>query len=91
MKKTMTLTIETRRVFVIPSQAASRRAVCEACGEAVCLVTPDEAARLARVSPRAIYRCVEGGSLHFTEAADGTLLICLNSLLNSKLSLSAFL
>ncbi|HEX5736004.1 MAG TPA: hypothetical protein VF131_24465 [Blastocatellia bacterium] len=81
MKRTRSLTIETRQVTVIRRPGPSRRARCETCGEVVILVTADEAAHLARVSSRAIYRCVETGSLHFTEMADGTLLICLNSLL----------
>ena len=81
MKRTRSLTIETRQVFVIRRPAPSRRARCETCGEVVIFITADEAARLARVSSRAIYRSVETGSLHFTEATDGALLICLNSLL----------
>lgn len=81
MKKTTRLTIETRQVFVIRRPAASRRAACEACGEVVNLVTAEEAARLARVSVRAIYRWVEGGHVHFIETADEALLICVNSLL----------
>ena len=81
MKKTTRLTIETRQIFVIRRPATSRRAECETCGEVVDLVTADEAARLAQVSVRAIYRWVEGGYLHFIEAADGALFICVNSLL----------
>ena len=81
MKRTTTLTIETRQVLVIRRPIAPRQALCETCGDVVMLVTADEAARLARLSPRAIYRCVEGGSLHVLEADGGALLICLNSLL----------
>jgi hypothetical protein len=44
------------------------------------MVTADEAARLTRVTPRAIYRQVEAGRLHFIEAQDGLLLVCKNSL-----------
>lgn len=80
MKKKTKLTIETERVLVIRRGSVGRRAACGACGEVVGLLTADEAAALLRVSPRAIYRQVEGGRVHFTETADGALLICLNSL-----------
>lgn len=80
MKKKTKLTIETERVLVIRRGSVGRRAACGACGEVVGLLTADEAAALLRVSPRAIYRQVEGGRVHFTETPDGALLICLNSL-----------
>ena len=44
------------------------------------MVTPEEAALLAGLAARAIYRRVEGGSVHFTESADGSLLICADSI-----------
>jgi len=44
------------------------------------MVTVDEAAQLACVSVRTLYRWVENEKLHFTEIADGELLICLNSI-----------
>lgn len=43
------------------------------------MVTPEEAAVLACVSPRTIYRGVEAGRIHFMETPEGLLLICLNS------------
>jgi predicted site-specific integrase-resolvase len=46
-------------------------------------VTPEEAAALAAVSTRIIYRWVEAGQLHFNETAEQSPLICLNSLLRS--------
>ena len=44
------------------------------------MITPDEAAKLAGMSSRSLYRLVEAESIHFTETHDGSLLICLNSL-----------
>jgi hypothetical protein len=79
MKKTTRLTIETERVLVIRRSKAARRARCAACGEVVNFVTADEAAALMGISARALYRRVEAGGVHFTEAADGALLVCLNS------------
>jgi hypothetical protein len=86
MKRTTTLTIETERVMVIRRRAAGRRARCATCGEAVTLVTAEEAAALTRVSTRAIYRMVEAEKLHFTETAEDLLLICFNSLCRSLLT-----
>jgi len=44
------------------------------------MVTPEHAARLLGTAPRAIYRLVESGGLHFTEVDSGGLLVCVNSL-----------
>lgn len=65
MKKTAKLTIETQRVIVIRRLTESRRVMCEACDEVVSFVTADEAAALARLSARAIYRLIEARKLHF--------------------------
>lgn len=89
MKKKTKLTIETKRVFVIRRGEAERRAVCEVCEEAVRLLTAHEAARLALLSARAIYRMVEGGKIHFTETGEGVLLVCFNSLRRSLLETDA--
>lgn len=73
--------IETHEVWVIrrPGQAAAS-AWCGGCAAHVLMLPPEVAARLLDVTPRAIYRSVEAGRIHFKEAADGTLLICLASL-----------
>lgn len=44
------------------------------------MLTPEEAAQLAEITTRTIYRRAEAGRVHFTETADGALLICCNSL-----------
>jgi excisionase family DNA binding protein len=44
------------------------------------MIAPDEAATLAGISSRTVYRWVETQSIHFTETHDGLLLICLDSL-----------
>jgi hypothetical protein len=43
------------------------------------MLTPEAAAAFTGVSPRAIYRCVENGELHFIDTSDGALLICSGS------------
>jgi len=44
------------------------------------MVSADEAAVIARVSPRTIYRWIEAGEIHFEESSEGLMLICPNSL-----------
>jgi excisionase family DNA binding protein len=56
------------------------RAWCASCQRDVEMITPDEAAAVAGVTARTIYRWVETGKLHFSEAGDASLLICQGSL-----------
>jgi excisionase family DNA binding protein len=44
------------------------------------MITVEEAASLAHVSSRTIYRWIEGGELHFIETPAGRVLICFDSL-----------
>ncbi len=81
-KRRIVITTETQRIFVIRRISRSALAWCPGCAKPVKMVSPDEAAALLRVSSRAIYRCVEAEKLHFTETAEGLLVICLNSLRN---------
>jgi hypothetical protein len=48
------------------------------------MITPVDAAVLARVSTRTIYRWIEAEKLHFTETPDGLLHVCLNAFLQLK-------
>ena len=73
------IAVETARVLVIraPGRAFTR---CDECGGEVQWVTLDEAARLAGVGSRKIFRLSEGEVLHSAETEDGILLVCPNSL-----------
>jgi len=44
------------------------------------LISPHEAARLANVSSRTIYRWIEEAKLHFSEEPGMALLVCADSL-----------
>jgi hypothetical protein len=79
-KRRTEITIETHRVIAIHGRRGAALAWCEACRASVQMVTPEAAAVLARVSPRAVYRWVEAEEVHFVETADGWLLVCLNSI-----------
>jgi len=80
----MRITIQTERLLVM-SHSRGLYSLCAACGDEVRMVTIDQAAILARVSSREIYREVEAGMLHFMETTDGSLLICCIFLNNSNL------
>jgi hypothetical protein len=78
-RKRTVITIEMMRVLEI-STAQRVVAHCAECAARVEWVTVDEAALLAGVSSRMIFRRVEAEQLHFTEISSGLLFICLNSL-----------
>jgi hypothetical protein len=44
------------------------------------LVSPDLAAAMTGTSVRAVFRCLEGDLIHYREAEDGRVLVCLGSL-----------
>ena len=68
------------RITIIERPFISPQMSCDRCIQPSGMITPDEAAALCQVSTRIIYRWLEGGAIHFTEEANGALLICLSSL-----------
>ena len=84
-KKTITITRETREVFVIRRRSGqSARNLCTECGRDVEMLTVEEAAALTGLSARTIYRQVELGLVHYAETASGLLLVCVNSLFRQR-------
>jgi hypothetical protein len=84
MKRKIQLTVETHQLLVISRTKGSSQGWCGECAEEVPLIKPEEAAVLAGVSPRTIYRRVEAGLVHFAESPEGSLLICVSSLLDES-------
>ncbi len=78
-KRKTVVSIETRQLTVIRARRPVVLAWCERCSAQVRMVTPEQAAAFAGTRPRAIYRRVESGGLHFIETGEG-LLICAGSL-----------
>ena len=75
------ITVETRKLTIIRQRSnCAARAWCDACAAEVELLAPEQAAALAGLATRALYRQIEAGCLHFQELADGRLFICLTSL-----------
>ncbi|HEY0006107.1 MAG TPA: hypothetical protein VGB17_15110 [Pyrinomonadaceae bacterium] len=83
MKKTRRtkITVETERLLVVSRGRGQVDGWCEICRAEVRLVGVEEAALVAGLGQRAIFRRIESGRLHFTETSRGALLICLESLL----------
>jgi hypothetical protein len=79
-RKTETATI-THEFLRIRRPQIAASAWCNECGAETKLVPPDDAAMVAGVNAREIYRRVEIGHIHFAEFSDGSLLVCLNSIL----------
>ena len=75
------ITAETERVVIIRRRGIETQVWCEGCREQVKLVTPETAATVTGLSVRAICRIVETEKVHFMEISNGSLLICLDSLL----------
>ena len=55
-------------------------AYCRECHRQARMIAANDAAVMARVTARDIYRFVEAGNLHFTEDQGGLLYVCANSL-----------
>ena len=79
-KRRIEITVEKRRFVVMKRGRAPVSDWCADCGGQVAMLTPDQAATLANVSSRTIYRRVEAGETHYMETAEGHLLVCANSL-----------
>jgi len=74
-------TVEIHEFYVVRTASGSLPPLCADCstGDAL-MVAPEQAAVLAKVPMRVIYRWVETGSVHFREDPNGSLFVCLKSL-----------
>jgi excisionase family DNA binding protein len=71
------VTIETEERVVLRGSPDPRSTLkwCPVCRRQVEMVTPEQAAQIAGVSTRTIYRWIEAGAVHFIEDG-GRLLVC---------------
>ncbi len=76
------MTIETEEKTVLRGSQSQRSTLmwCPICRRQVEMVTPEQAAQIAGVSARTIYRRIEAGKAHSIEDCDRSKLICLDSL-----------
>lgn len=73
-------TIEAHEVWVVRGARRASAEWCHECAGHAVMLTPEDAATLINITTRTLYRWVEAGQVHFREADDGALLVCLSSL-----------
>ena len=74
------VTVRTERTLIFRSHGSVRIQWCAGCAARVGMVCVDGAAREVGLSELAIYKLIEERALHFSEDAEGRVLVCLNSL-----------
>ena len=74
-------TVEIHEFYVIRTASGSLPALCAECstGDAI-MVAPEQAAAVAHVPVRMIYRWIETGVIHYKEDPNGSLIVCVKSL-----------
>jgi hypothetical protein len=73
------ITVESSQLLFIRQAGRGIIGYCPACSGPVLSV--EEAMTAAGVSSRVLHRLVEADTVHFAEAPEGALLVCLNSLM----------
>ena len=74
IKRTIEISVEKTRRFVIRQPETNRMISCPVCGEP--MLTAEAAAVLFQINCRRVYQIVEAGAAHFVETADGFLAVC---------------
>ncbi|PYS75743.1 MAG: hypothetical protein DMF66_18575 [Acidobacteria bacterium] len=80
-RRTTRVFIETHEFWLVRRPEQLRRAWCAGCDGEVGHLAAEQAARAVGITLRALCRMVEAGALHSTETPDGSLLVCVNSLM----------
>jgi len=84
-RKTRTkITIETESLLVIKNSARRPFEHCEECQKLVAIVSPDEAAAIARVSLGQLYQYLKARTIHYRESGNCVIWVCLDSLANGQ-------
>jgi hypothetical protein len=78
-------TVEIHEFYAIRTASGSLPALCTECPthDAI-MLPPDHAALLSHVPTRIIYRLVESGSIHYREQPNGSLVVCVKSLVAAR-------
>ncbi|HYW69450.1 MAG TPA: hypothetical protein VE961_00355 [Pyrinomonadaceae bacterium] len=80
-RKTARVTIETERLLVISRAPQSIERWCDRCALNTTFIPIDEAAAVAGVSQRTIFRWAEADAIHLVETAAGKAMFCVESIL----------
>lgn len=83
-KRTTTITSETHEVLIVRrGSEPSIRMWCGECSAEVEMLQPEEAAAIANVSTRTIYRWIEAAQIHHAESVGGNVIVCPKNLFGS--------
>ena len=77
--------VEIHEFYVVRTTSGSLPALCAECsaGDAF-MVAPEQAAVVTHVPLRMIYRWIETAEVHYRETANGSVIVCLRSLTNTR-------
>lgn len=76
-KKRTTIISETHEVLIVRrGREPSMRMWCGDCAAEVEMLQPEEAAAIANVSTRTIYRWIEAAQIHHAESVGGNVIVC---------------
>lgn len=78
-RRRLEITVEREQVAVSTHAGGRVAGQCPQCGADVEMTSPEVAAKIFDVSARTIYRLIESGQVHFVEAPDRELQVCLRS------------
>jgi hypothetical protein len=75
--------IEIHERLIVRTASGSLPTLCEVCcsGDSL-LLSPEQASTLTGIPARLIYRWVEAGTIHYREASNGKLTVCMKTLLS---------
>ena len=88
MRKKATITIETERLLILRRSGRVVDSWCDRCHAEVKMIGVEEAAAIAGLSQRKLFRLAEAGEIHFIETTQGQALFCLDSLSGKRRLLS---
>lgn len=80
VRRRVEITIERRELSLSAAGQAATTELCPSCQCEVNMLPVDVAAKASGISPRILYRWIEQDRVHYRELADGSVLICKNSI-----------
>lgn len=82
MKRRTEKKVEIHELLIIRTGSGSLPALCEeCCARDAILLSPEQASALIGIPERLIYQWVEEGAIHYREAPNGKLTVCVKTLL----------
>lgn len=77
--------VEIHEYYVVRTASGALPALCDECSEGgAFMVAPEQASLVTHIPLRTIYRLIESALVHFREAPNGSLIVCLRSLTDTR-------